>query len=211
MKKLLCFFFLIAFSAFSYAKDLPDFTDLVEKQGPAVVNVSITQTISQEEIFPQIPNFPENDPFFNFFRRFNPPHGGIPHEFESKAMGSGFIISADGYILTNAHVVDGADEVTVRLTDKREFKAKVIGTDPTTDVPLIKINAAGLPKLTIGKPAHLKVGETVQISSRIASPPASSAPRGARCRRKTTCPSSRPMRRSIRAIRADRCSTSRAR
>ncbi len=161
MKKLLCFFFLIAFSAFSYAKDLPDFTDLVEKQGPAVVNVSITQTISQEEIFPQIPNLPENDPFFNFFRRFNPPHGGIPHEFESKAMGSGFIISADGYILTNAHVVDGADEVTVRLTDKREFKAKVIGTDPTTDVALIKINAVGLPKVTIGNPAQLKVGEWV--------------------------------------------------
>ncbi|MHB1620668.1 MAG: DegQ family serine endoprotease [Sulfuricella sp.] len=161
MKKLLCSFFLISFSVFTYAKDLPDFTDLVEKQGPAVVNVSITQTVSQEEMFPQIPNLPENDPFFNFFRRFNPPHGGIPREFESKAMGSGFIISADGYILTNAHVVDGADEVTVRLTDKREFKAKVIGTDPTTDVALIKINATGLPKVTIGNPAQLKVGEWV--------------------------------------------------
>jgi serine protease Do len=161
MKKLLYVFFLISFATFSYAKDLPDFTELVEKQGAAVVNVSITQTVSQEGIFPQIPNLPENDPLFDFFRRFRPPHGGIPHEFESKSMGSGFITSADGYILTNAHVVDGADEVTVRLTDKREFKAKVIGADRRTDVALIKINATGLPKVTIGNPAQLKVGEWV--------------------------------------------------
>jgi serine protease Do len=161
MKKLLSTFLLISFSMFSYAKDLPDFTELVEKQGPAVVNVSITQTISHEEILPQIPNLPENDPFFDFFRRFLPPHGGIPREFEAKAQGSGFIISADGYILTNAHVVDAADEVTVRLTDKREFKAKVIGADRRTDVALIKINASGLPKVTIGNPNLLKVGEWV--------------------------------------------------
>jgi len=161
MKKLLCSLFLISFSMFSYARDLPDFTELVEKQGPAVVNVSITQTVSQEEMFPQIPDLPENDPFFDFFRRFHPPHGGMPREFESKSQGSGFIISADGYILTNAHVVDGADEVTVRLTDKRDFKAKVIGTDRRTDVALIKINATGLPKVVIGNPAQLKVGEWV--------------------------------------------------
>ncbi|MDP2156015.1 MAG: trypsin-like peptidase domain-containing protein, partial [Sulfuricella sp.] len=161
MKKLLCAFFLISFSVFSHAKDLPDFTELVEKQGAAVVNVSITQTVSHEEMLPQIPNLPEGDPFFDFFRRFRPPHGGIPREFESKSQGSGFIISADGYILTNAHVVDAADEVTVRLTDKREFKAKVIGTDRRTDVALIKINAAGLPKVVIGNPGLLKVGEWV--------------------------------------------------
>lgn len=161
MKKLLCTLFLISFSMFSYARDLPDFTELVEKQGPAVVNVSITQTVSQEEMFPQIPDLPENDPFFDFFRRFRPPHGGMPREFEAKSQGSGFIISADGYILTNAHVVDGADEVTVRLTDKRDFKAKVIGTDRRTDVALIKINATGLPKVVIGNPAQLKVGEWV--------------------------------------------------
>ncbi len=161
MKKLLCTLFLISFSMFSYAGDLPDFTELVEKQGPAVVNVSITQTVSQEEMFPQIPDLPENDPFFDFFRRFRPPHGGMPREFEAKSQGSGFIISADGYILTNAHVVDGADEVTVRLTDKRDFKAKVIGTDRRTDVALIKINATGLPKVVIGNPAQLKVGEWV--------------------------------------------------
>lgn len=161
MKKLLCTLFLISFSMFSYARDLPDFTELVEKQGPAVVNVSITQTVSQEEMFPQIPDLPEGDPFFDFFRRFLPPHGGMPREFEAKSQGSGFIISADGYILTNAHVVDGADEVTVRLTDKRDFKAKVIGTDRRTDVALIKINATGLPKVVIGNPAQLKVGEWV--------------------------------------------------
>jgi serine protease Do len=161
MKKLLCAVFLISFSVFSNAKDLPDFTELVEKQGPAVVNVSITQTVNQEEMFPQIPNLSEGDPFFDFFRRFRPPHGGMPREFESKSMGSGFIISADGYILTNAHVVDAADEVTVRLTDKREFKAKVIGTDRRTDVALIKIEAAGLPRVVIGNPNLLKVGEWV--------------------------------------------------
>ncbi|GAO36271.1 peptidase [Sulfuricella sp. T08] len=161
MKKLLWAFFLISFSVFSYAKDLPDFTELVEKQGPAVVNVSITQTVNHEEMLPQIPNLPEGDPFFDFFRRFHPPHGEIPREFESKSQGSGFIVSADGYILTNAHVVDGADEVTVRLTDKREFKAKVIGADRRTDVALIKINAAGLPKVVIGNPSQLKVGEWV--------------------------------------------------
>ncbi|MGE5028004.1 MAG: DegQ family serine endoprotease [Betaproteobacteria bacterium] len=161
MKKLLCAVFLISFSVFSNAKDLPDFTELVEKQGPAVVNVSITQTINQEDMFPQIPDLPENDPFFDFFRRFRPPHGGMPREYEAKAQGSGFIVSADGYILTNAHVVDDADEVTVRLTDKREFKAKVIGADRRTDVALIKINATGLPKVVIGNPAQLKVGEWV--------------------------------------------------
>jgi serine protease Do len=85
----------------------------------------------------------------------------MPREFESKSMGSGFIISADGYILTNAHVVDAADEVTVRLTDKREFKAKVIGTDRRTDVALIKIEATGLPKVVVGSPGLLKVGEWV--------------------------------------------------
>lgn len=161
MKKWLCGFFLISFFTLSHAKDLPDFTDLVEKQSPAVVNVSITQTVSQDAVFPQIPNLPEGDPFFDFFRRFRPPQGGFPHEFESKSQGSGFIISADGYILTNAHVANGVDEVTVRLTDKREFRAKVIGKDRRTDVALIKIDATGLPKVVIGNPGLLKVGEWV--------------------------------------------------
>lgn len=159
MKKLLCTVFLISFPLFSYAKDLPNFIELVEKHGPTVVNVSITQTFSHEGVIPRIPKLPEGAP--DSLIRPRPPHGGIPPEIEAKSQGSGFIISADGYILTNAHVVDAADEVTVRLTDKREFKAKVIGTDRRTDVALIKIEAAGLPKVVIGSSEHLKVGEWV--------------------------------------------------
>ncbi len=142
------------------ARDLPDFTELVERHGPAVVNISTTQTVRREAT-PQIPNLPENDPFYDFFRRFMPPGGGRPREFEAKSLGSGFIISSDGYIMTNAHVVDSADEVTVRLIDKREFKAKVIGSDKRTDIALIKITAGNLPKVNLGDPNRLRVGEWV--------------------------------------------------
>ncbi|HLY96176.1 MAG TPA: trypsin-like peptidase domain-containing protein, partial [Sideroxyarcus sp.] len=140
------------------ANNLPDFTELVEKQGPAVVNVSTTQIIRAPQMFQGVPNLPENDPFYEFFRRFAPQ---VPREQESQSLGSGFIISADGYILTNAHVVDRADKITVRLTDKREFKAKVIGADKRTDVALLKIDATGLPKVTLGNPEQIKVGEWV--------------------------------------------------
>ncbi len=158
MKKLfLAFALFISFIAPVLAKDLPDFTELAEKQGPAVVNVSTTQTVLAHQGIPQLP-FSEDDPFYEFFKRFAPP---MPREFESKSLGSGFIISSDGYILSNAHVVADADEVTVKLTDKREFKAKVIGSDRRTDVALLKIDAAGLPKVTLGDPAKLKVGEWV--------------------------------------------------
>ena len=161
MRKLALFFmYFFVFVAGAQAKELPDFTELVEKQGMAVVNVSTTQTVQNENVFPQMPNIPEGDPFFDFFRRFAPPQGG-PRNYESKSLGSGFIISADGYILTNAHVVDSAEEVIVKLTDKREFKAKVIGADKRTDVALIKINATALPKVTFGDPNSLKVGEWV--------------------------------------------------
>jgi serine protease Do len=145
------------FAQTAVANDLPDFTELVEKQGAAVVNVSTTQ-INRLPQFQGIPNLPENDPFYEFFRRFAPQ---MPREQESQSLGSGFIISADGYILTNAHVVDRADKITVRLTDKREFKAKVIGSDKRTDVALLKIDATGLPKVALGKPDQLKVGEWV--------------------------------------------------
>ena len=137
---------------------LPDFTDLVEKQGAAVVNISTTQA-SRSTLSQQLPQLDENDPFFEFFRRFAPNQG--PREFQPQSLGSGFIISADGYILTNAHVIDGAEEVTVRLTDKREFKAKVIGADRRTDVALIKIDASGLPAVRFGDPGKLRVGEWV--------------------------------------------------
>jgi serine protease Do len=137
---------------------LPDFTDLVEKQGAAVVNISTTQA-ARSTLSQQLPQLDENDPFFEFFRRFAPNQG--PREFQPQSLGSGFIISGDGYILTNAHVIDAAEEVTVRLTDKREFKAKVIGADKRTDVALIKIDATGLPTVRFGDPAKLKVGEWV--------------------------------------------------
>jgi len=143
------------FISLAQANGLPDFTGLVEKQGPAVVNVSTTQIIRNAQGFP---NIPENDPFYEFFRRFAPQ---MPREQESQSLGSGFIISADGYIMTNAHVVDSADKITVRLTDKREFSAKVIGADKRTDVALLKIEATGLPKVTVGDPDKLRVGEWV--------------------------------------------------
>ena len=160
LKRLLFVMVLVLFAAETIAKDLPDFTQLVEKEGPAVVNISTSQMVRGNFGLPQFPGLSENDPFFDFFRRFQPPHQ-MPREQKTVSLGSGFLISADGYILTNAHVVDGAEEVTVRLTDKQEFKAKVIGTDRRTDVALIKIEASGLPKVTIGNPDQLKVGEWV--------------------------------------------------
>src|SRR5574343_422761 len=148
--------------SFAQTRGLPDFTELAEKQGLAVVNISTTQVIrGQAQVMP-FP-FDENDPAFEFFKRFIPrnPGGGMPRDFENKSLGSGFIISSDGYILTNAHVVDGADEVTVRLTDKREYKAKTIGADKRTDVALIKIEASGLPAVKLADISQLKVGEWV--------------------------------------------------
>ena len=145
----------VTISSMAHANELPNFTGLVEKQGPAVVNISSTQIIRNPQTYP---NIPENDPFYDFFKRFAPQ---MPREQESQSLGSGFVISADGYIMTNAHVVDHADKITVRLTDKREFSAKVIGVDKRTDVALLKIEASGLPIITKGDPNKLKVGEWV--------------------------------------------------
>jgi serine protease Do len=140
------------------AAQLPDFTELVDKQGPTVVNISTTQSM-KSPVTPQIPNLPEDDPFYEFFRRFIPNPG--PREFQSQSLGSGFVISTDGYVLTNAHVVDAADEITVKLNDKREFKAKVIGADRRTDIALLKIDASGLQAVRVGDPNRLRVGEWV--------------------------------------------------
>jgi len=162
-KRLLLTFFLSIVSV-ATAAQLPDFTELVEKQGPAVVNISTTQSV-RNPLLPQIPNLPEDDPFYEFFRRFipqpGPGQGQGPRDFQSQSLGSGFIISQDGYILTNAHVVEAAEEITVKLTDKRELKAKVIGADRRTDIALIKIDATGLPAVRVGDPNRLKVGEWV--------------------------------------------------
>jgi serine protease Do len=140
---------------------LPDFTVLVDKAAPAVVNISITQKITAHR-----PSEEEEQPFGEFFRRFGPPRGvphgdGGPSDGEIKSLGSGFIVTPDGYIMTNAHVVANAEEVVVRLADKREFKAKVIGSDRRTDVALIKIKAEKLPTVSVGDPSKLKVGEWV--------------------------------------------------
>jgi serine protease Do len=140
---------------YAQVQGLPDFTDLVAKQGPAVVNVSTTSMAHGGGAQSPVP---EDDPFYDFFRRFGPPQ---PRDYETRSLGSGFIVSTDGFILTNAHVVDMADEVTVKLNDKREFKAKVIGADKRTDVAVIKIEATGLPAVRIGDPEKLKVGEWV--------------------------------------------------
>lgn len=165
----------VAFSLISvvhlngYAKELPDFTVLAETQGPAVVNISITQSIRTANAMP-FPGMPGDEQMQEFFKRFgipNFPGQGVPGqngqqpEYKSQSLGSGFIISSDGYILTNAHVVSEADEVIVKLSDKREFKAKIIGADKRTDVALVKIEATGLPKVTTGDPGKLKVGEWV--------------------------------------------------
>ncbi len=138
---------------------LPDFTELYEKQGPAVVSIDVTQRARRG---PQTPELSEDDPFYDFFRRFGPiPRRGTPRDQEAQSTGSGFIVGSDGYIVTNAHVVDGADEVKVRLSDRREFVAKVVGTDKRTDVALLRIEAKDLPKVTVGDPDKLKVGEWV--------------------------------------------------
>jgi serine protease Do len=159
MRKTLLLWLLMLFplGAYAQARGLPDFTGLVAQVGPAVVNISTAQTVRARS---QIPDLGENDPFFEFFHRFLPPNEGR-REFSTRSLGSGFIIDPNGYILTNAHVIAGADEITVRLTDKREFKAKVIGADKRTDVALIKIHANGLPVVKLGDPNKLKVGEWV--------------------------------------------------
>lgn len=160
LKKILSIALICFFAQQASAKDLPDFTELVEKQGAAVVNISTTQIVHETQVMPGMPSLPQGDPFYEFFKRFGPQQQA-PQEHELQSLGSGFIISSDGYILTNAHVVGGADGITVRLTDKREFKAKLIGYDKRTDVALIKIDATGLPKITPGDPNALKVGEWV--------------------------------------------------
>jgi serine protease Do len=145
-------------------RELPDFTRLVDDQGNAVVNISTTQAVRRPGAAPQVPGI-EDEEVLEFFRRFIPrqqPGQPGPRQPESRSLGSGFIISGDGYILTNAHVVEGADEINVRFTDKREFKARVVGADRRTDIAVIKIDApASLPAVKFGDPTRLKVGEWV--------------------------------------------------
>ena len=153
----------------AHAQGLPDFTDLVEKVGPAVVNI---RTLERSRTGVRSGAGPEMDEdMLEFFRRFGLPAPNQPSprgprqapdgEPQQRGVGSGFILSADGYVMTNAHVIDGAEEVIVTLTDKREFKAKPIGADRRSDVALLKIEAAGLPTVRLGDVSRLKVGEWV--------------------------------------------------
>jgi serine protease Do len=142
-----------------FAGALPDFAGLAEHYGPAVVNVAVVGKRQQVDL-PE--GMSPNDPFFEFFRRFGQPgprgNGNAP---QARGEGSGFIVSADGYILTNAHVVENADEVTIRTTDRREYTAKVVGVDAQTDVAVLKIEAKNLPTVRLGDPSKLRPGEWV--------------------------------------------------
>lgn len=153
----------------SLVRGLPDFTDLVDQVGPSVVNIRTLEKVTTAS--GQGSGLDEE--MLEFFRRFGlpipnvprqqrpQPRGQQPEEEQPRGVGSGFILTADGYVMTNAHVVDGADEVIVTLTDKREFKAKIVGTDKRTDVAVVKIAATGLPAVKVGDVNRLKVGEWV--------------------------------------------------
>jgi serine protease Do len=158
---------------------IPDFSGLVETYGPAVVNISAKHVVKQTAMrsggdnggnAQQLPIDP-SDPFYQFYKHFfggmpgmqggGGDDGGDQGDQPSASLGSGFIVSSDGYILTNAHVVDGANVVTVKLTDKREFRAKVVGADKQSDVAVLKIDASNLPIVKIGDPNQSKVGQWV--------------------------------------------------
>ncbi|MBL1432791.1 MAG: DegQ family serine endoprotease [Gammaproteobacteria bacterium] len=148
---------------------LPDFTDLVEQAAPAVVNISTRQKIKRDSVLGdhKVPGLPEDSPFNDFFKRFLDEEGENNNEeslqeFRPRSLGSGFIFDKSGLVLTNHHVVDGADEVIVRLSDRREFIAEVIGSDKRSDIAVLKIDAhEDLPIVKIGSPDDLKVGEWV--------------------------------------------------
>jgi serine protease Do len=155
---------LFTLSTPALAKEVMDVADLVEKQGPTVVNISTTRLVKHgQEGMPFV--LPDEEDLHEFLRRFFPggPGGkrGPMPEVPARGAGSGFIVSSDGYIMTNEHVVKDADEVVVKLTDKRTFTAKVVGTDPRTDVAVIKITANDLPAVKLGDPSKLRVGEAV--------------------------------------------------
>lgn len=157
----------------SSATTLPDFPQITQRYGPAVVNISVVSSgkASADDVAQASPDDDEDpaaavDPFQEFFRRFQQGQGrgqgrNAPSEQITRGQGSGFIVSPDGIILTNAHVVKGAKEVTVKLTDRREFRAKVLGADPKTDVAVLRIDAKNLPVVQLGKVADLRVGEWV--------------------------------------------------
>ena len=138
-----------------------DFSGIVDRYGPAVVNISTTAHAQRTSMQGLPPGMSPDDPFSEFFKRFMPQMPQQRGDQIVRGLGSGFIVSSDGLILTNAHVVDGAQEVNVKLTDRREFKAKVLGVDKQSDVAVLRISAKNLPVVQIGSPANTKVGEPV--------------------------------------------------
>ncbi|QVL50542.1 MAG: DegQ family serine endoprotease [Thiocapsa sp.] len=143
---------------------LPDFVDLVAENGPSVVNISTKQApVSAAELREySVPDLPEDSPLQDFFRHFFGEDGTLPDDsLQSRSLGSGFIISTDGSVLTNAHVVEGAEEIIVRTSDRREFVATLVGTDKRSDIALLKVEGEGLPAVKIGVSQDLKVGEWV--------------------------------------------------
>ncbi len=149
-------------------RGLPDFTELVEQVGPSVVNIRTLEKARPTETMPGGTDEEMQELFRRFFGvpipnapRQVPRQNRPQEEAQPKGVGSGFILSADGFIMTNAHVVDGADEVLVTLTDKREFKARIVGADKRTDVAVVKIQATGLPAVKVGDVSRLRVGEWV--------------------------------------------------
>jgi serine protease Do len=208
----------------------PNFADITARNGAAVVNISVVGSSramgddGDEAAARQgqqgVPGMDPNDPFFEFFRRFGVP--GMPgmgqpqpqRDVPMRGEGSGFIVSSDG--LTNAHVVRGAKEVTVKLTDRREFSAKVLGADPKTDVAVLRIDARNLPTVALGKTADLRVGDWVlaigspfgfesSVTAGVVSAKGRTLPDD------SSCPSCRPTWPSTPATRAARCSTRAAR
>lgn len=141
------------------AAALPDFSNLVDTYGPAVVNITVTGATKTRLELPNSPGADPDDPFSQFFRHFAVPMPAP--DIPVRGVGSGFIVSPDGFILTNAHVVDGAKSVTVKLTDHREFMAKVIGKDTQSDVAVLKIDASGLPVVKLGDSSTVRVGQWV--------------------------------------------------
>ena len=165
LNKILALLALVLLSTGAFAQQLPDFTQLVQKNGPAVVNIQATTTGSDNAQGGQVDPQDVPEIFRRFFGPMGPnggPGGGHPRFDGTRvSVGSCFIISSDGYVLTNNHVVDGADQVTVRLSDRRELDAKVIGTDVDSDVALLKVDATGLPTVAIGDSSKLKPGQWV--------------------------------------------------
>ena len=147
---------------YSEARSLPEFTKLAKENSPAVVNISTSQKRQQmpDMQLPEMPDLPEDSPLNDFFRHFFGDGTG-PNAQPVSSLGSGFIIAEDGYVITNHHVVSGADEIIVRLNDRREFNATLIGSDKQTDIAVLKIEAKGLPVVNIGSSKDLEVGEWV--------------------------------------------------